>query len=393
MNRRNFINALLYGLSATLPGVPGAVLAQQHRQVARRLVLVELAGANDGLNTLVPYNNDHYRRLRPSIGLSREQVLDLGNDMGLHEALRPLMKYWENGSMAWVQGLGYPKANRSHFQSIALWERANDGTSKQRRNGWITHAVEHLLARPVHDPHGISIDGNMALFASDSGRWMSTRSADKLRDNSLPQAPENAQKTPSFALLQHRLDALNDTMSQLSGKLETVPNIPKFEGGRFAEQLRQVCILIAAGLDTPVYRVRLSGFDTHDKQAPRHTKLLQTLAQGLHAFSHQLNLMSEWNNTLIMTYSEFGRRAAENRSGGTDHGTAAPHLLLGGDVKGGVYGQAPDLADLVDQDPLFTMDYRALYHRVLVDGLGAESHPTSLAEYADNRLDHLIGKA
>jgi uncharacterized protein (DUF1501 family) len=143
-------------------------------------------------------------------------------------------------------------------------------------------------------------------------------------------------------------------------------------------------------VDTPVYRVRLSGFDTHQYQTGRHARLMRTLARGLSDFATSLKSFSEWDNTLVMTYSEFGRRVAENSSQGTDHGTAAPHMLLGGDVQGGFYSDEPSLIDLVDGDMQFSMDYRALYQRVLADGLGIEGKSAQLNPFQDKRLEKLI---
>ncbi|MBX2883581.1 MAG: DUF1501 domain-containing protein [Granulosicoccus sp.] len=389
MNRRLFIRSIVSGLVPLLYGISPRMWAKPVDTV-RRLVLVELAGANDGLNTLVPFGNDHYYRLRPSLGLKRKNLINLDDSTALNSALKALQPFWEKGQMAWIQGLGYPKPNRSHFQSIALWETASDGQSRRRRHGWMTHAVEHRMPRPIFDPHGISLAANLSLFASDTGRWLSVRNAKQLRDDALPEIPGSASQHPSLNLLQRRLQTLNETMARLEQLIAKAPPIPAFEGGALGEQLRQVALLIAAGLDTPVYRVRLPGFDTHENQEQRHARLLGELGSALHDFSRQLERSSEWNNTVIMTYSEFGRRAAENRSGGTDHGTAAPHLVLGGDINGGLYSESPDLSQLIDGDPNYTMDYRALYNQVLVGGLGASPHTDALTEFSDSRLDKLF---
>ncbi len=398
VKRRHFLQALLLGAGVPLIGLNRHVLAGEHEIPHRRLVLVELAGANDGLNTLVPYANDHYHRLRPDIGLSRKDLITLNDSLGLHQQLKPLMPLWERGELAWVQGLGYPKANRSHFKSIALWETAGDGQRAPDSEGWMTHAVEHLLARQINDPHGISLAGNLSVFASETGRWLSTRSVKELLQQSPPSLAGQESEHTALALLQQRLQTLDATLTSLGNKLESTKTdapLPAFAGGRFGEQLRQVAMMMAAGLDTPVYRVQLQGFDTHQNQPARHDKLMKTLSQSLASFSSALRRMGEWDNTLVMTYSEFGRRAAQNRSNGTDHGTAAPHLLLGGAIAGGLYGSQPNLAELDEGgDPLFTMDYRALYHRMLADGLGAvDAQQGNLAAYADDRLQDLVHSA
>lgn len=393
MNRRQFLHGALLGASVPLIGLNRQAMAAEFTPHKRRLVLVELAGANDGLNTLAPYSNDDYHRLRPTIGLAKNDIIALSEALGIHSSLQPLMALWERGELAWLQGLGYPKANRSHFKSIAIWETAGDGKHSRSSQGWMTHAIEHQLARTVHDPHGISLAGSMSIFASESGRWLTARSSKDLLQKAPPSGTPGAHTHATLALLQQRLQSLDNTLTAVARKLDPARfshQIPAFKGGAFGEQLRQVALLIRAGLDTPVYRVQLGGFDTHQGQQARHKKLLTVLAESLSNFSDTLRDLAEWDNTIVMTYSEFGRRANENKSRGTDHGTAAPHMLLGGAIAGGLYGEQPDLADLPNGDPRFTMDYRALYHHLLVQGLGADRNQHTLEQYADTRLNDLI---
>lgn len=392
--RRHFLKQLLLCTATPLAALNRRAFALDDSVTHRRLVLVELVGANDGLNTLVPYRNDHYYNLRPTLALHQPDIITIDQSLGVHASLEPLMPLWERGELAWVQGLGYPKANRSHFKSIALWQSAGDGLSARAAQGWLTHAVEHQLGRQVIDPHGISLAGDLGVFASNSGRWFSTESVEDLKKQQVPQNLNTQSEHPTLKVLQQRIATLDSTLKGLQKKLNNTSaqsEIPRFSGGALGEQLRQVCMMVAAGLDTPVYRVQLKGFDTHRNQQPRHQRLMKALAQALASFSKVMRQMGEWDNTLVMSYSEFGRRAAENRSAGTDHGTAAPHLVLGGSVVGGIYGDAPDLADLSDGDPLFTLDYRALYNRILVDGLGVSTAGSgTLCEYADARLEKLL---
>ncbi len=401
MKRRDFARSLLLGCTAPLGLLNKELFAAYNdgaltgytpatNTASRRLVLIELAGANDGLNTLVPYRNDHYYKLRPTLGLQSGDLLPLSDDQAVHLSLRPLMRLWERGELAWVQGLGYPAASRSHFKSIALWETAGDGETPRMDQGWITHAIEHQMAHAINDPHGISLAGDMDIFASESGRWLSLDNTEQLKSTQVPTSTTTHYEHPALATVQGRLQILDQTLNRLTEKVARAPAVPAFDAKGFGEQLRQVAILIAAGVDTPVYRVRLDGFDTHENQQGRHARLLDVLARGLNEFSDTLIRMGEWQNTLIMTYSEFGRRAAENHSAGTDHGTAAPHLVLGGAVKGGLYGVAPDLADLPDGDPLFTLDYRALYQRMLHDGLGCTGTLASLDAYRSELLSDLF---
>ena len=395
MNRRRFVQQLLLGTV----GPVGFLSAHSLFNFAessepthkRRLILVELAGANDGLNTLVPHRNDHYYKARPTIGLSGSDVIRLNDELSVHAELKPLQAVWEKGEMAWVQGLGYPNANRSHFTSIALWESASDGLNQRNTGGWITHAMEHQLPRTLHDPHGISMAGDMGIFASDSGRWLSLRSLEQLKDEGLPDSRVATEFSQSaLSLVQSRLNTLEATMSTLASKVDNGPRVKRFAAGGFGEQLRQVARLITSGVETPVYRVRLEGFDTHQNQLGRHSRLLRNLSSGLADLTAALKAAGEWDNTVIFTYSEFGRRAVENSSGGTDHGTAAPHMLLGGAVNGGLYSDEPSLSQLVDDDLIYTMDYRSVYRQLLVSGLGIERQYPYLSEYGDDRLAKLL---
>jgi len=383
MNRRDYLRLLLAAPAFALP-----MLARARDNSARRVVLVELAGANDGLNTLVPARDDNYHRLRPTIALGASERIDITDSLSFHYALKPLMPLWESQQLAWVQGLGYPLPNRSHFKSIALWETSGDG-NKQRRDGWLTHDIEHRLARSINDPHGISLVENLNLFKSNTGRWLSMTSPEQFLQLKGQQIGHVTEFNSSISSVRQQIEALEQSLYRISTKMESNPEVPSIPGSELGMQLQQVVRMIRAGLDTPVFRVQLSGFDTHEYQQYQHRSLLEQLASALAAFQRALSADGEWENTVVLTYSEFGRRAAENQSGGTDHGTAAPHLLMGGAIRGGIYGSSPNLEGLsASDDPEYTMDYRALYSAVLSDWLGIEDN--TFVGYNDSRLSRLF---
>ena len=374
MQRRDWLKCTLLGLCGASFGSYGQWLTANTN--GQRLVLVELAGANDGLNTLVPIRNDHYHKLRPSLALSESEVIDLQDDYALHNGLKTLMESWQHGDLAWVHGLGYPSPNRSHFKSIALWENGGDG-NEEGRSGWLTHDIEHSLGRRVTDVHGISLVNDMSLFNSDGGRWLSMSSPEQLDIKRRPIDPSAEQVNSSIQLVTARMQELDSTMQILQNRLAKAKKPARIGRGALGRQLQQVHHLIRAGLDTPVYRVQLAGFDTHQGQLGRHKNLLRQLSDSLSEFRQALINDGQWQNTLVMTYSEFGRRATENQSAGTDHGTAAPHLLMGGKLNGGLYGTPTDLSELIDGDPAHTLDYRSLYHTVLANWFGVSNNQFS----------------
>lgn len=366
MLRRDALKLLSSAGMLPLLGHSSFTQAASNAFSGKRLLLVELAGANDGLNTLVPFRHDKYHKIRPRLALQENQTIRAEDEFAFHVGLEPLMPFWEKQNLAWVHGLGYPAPNRSHFKSTAIWESGSDGQS-ERRSGWITHDLEHRLAVAPSDPLGISLVDDISLFNSDSGSWLSLRSPEHLAAVAARDTPSIDQRFKVLQTVSNEMLGLNTSLNNLSRKLQSLRKVPRIPGGELGRQLQEVVKLIRAGVDTPVYRVRLGGFDTHANQLGRHARLMRQLGAGLAKFGDILIQDGEWNNTIIMTYSEFGRRAAENASAGTDHGTAAPHLLMGGAVQGGLHGTHPDLSSLVDDDMVHTMDYRSLYNQVLND--------------------------
>jgi len=346
-----------------LPLLPGTSLSQTGQ---RRVILLELSGANDGLNTVVPFKDDRYHELRPVLGLKQNKVIELNDNFAFNKALQPLMPIWERGEMAVAHGLGYPNPNRSHFKSIALWETGGDG-NKKRRDGWITHDIEHAYAVTNVDAHGISLSGGLGIFTSPTGNWLSMDTASQFSGRTVGSStnPVPGHNKMMIALQEHAT-TLNASIDSIARKIEDNRRLVRPTGaGSFNAQLAHAINLINSGIDSPVIKISLGGFDTHENQNNRHTKLLKQLSAGIVKLRKELSKTDNWNNTTVITYSEFGRRAAENKSNGTDHGTASAHFVFGGSVNGGFYGQHPDLGNLLDGDLQFTMDYRALYSGVL----------------------------
>lgn len=340
-------------------GVPGP-LAQ------RILLLVELHGGNDGLNTLVPLDQPVYRRLRPSIAIGAQDAIGLSRAQGLHPELRPVAEMFERGEMAIVNAVGYPNPNRSHFRSIEIWEQATD-SDRYGDQGWITRAVaEHpVLSRREADADAIVVgDGAIGPLAGPAMRLVTLREPRQFLAQSealgqvalRPDAPDS---------LRHVVRTQNEAVAAAAAvrrKLTARNRFGRgFAGDPFARALAIAADLIADGVVIPTWKATLGSFDTHADQPARHARLLGRLAAGLAAFREAMIDMGRWNDTLVVTYSEFGRRAAENASRGTDHGTAAPLFVLGGSVEGGIFGAAPDLEALADGDVRMATDFRSIY--------------------------------
>ena len=366
MNRRDFLNAAAAtGVTAWMPTALGAS-PDAYRNL---LVLVELKGGNDGLNTVVPYADPNYYRLRPRIAIKREEVLQLSERAGLHPSLAALMPLWQGRELAVIQGLGYPKPNQSHFRSIEIWETASN-SEQYLQEGWLARA---FAANPV--PKGFVADGivvgsqEMGPFAGGARAVALTNTEQFMRQSRL--ATPAARR--GNAALTHILKVEGEIV-QAAGSLGSgVALRTEFPNGEFGNALRTASQVIASQAGVAAVRVTLNGFDTHQNQPGQQANLLKQLAEGLAAFKTALMELNRWNSTLVMTYAEFGRRAAENNSNGTDHGTANVHFAMGGQVRGGLYGQAPQLDRLENGNLVHSIDFRSVYATVLEKWWGGDA--------------------
>lgn len=359
MDRRQFL------LGASTLSVVLAARSALADQTHRVLVLVELKGGNDGLNTVIPYADPHYHQFRPGIGVARDKTLQLDEHVGLHHRLEALMDAWKARDLAIVQGVGYPAPNRSHFRSIEIWDTASS-SNQTLSEGWVSRAFEG-----VQLPHGAGVDAIVAdtnalpvtgpglrtIVMQDAANFLHQAAAMKEAQDPIGNG------NPA---LRHLLDVrreVNAAAVGLHAKLRDGP-APAYAfaaDNGFGHQLDLATRLLLARVPVMAIKVALLGFDTHANQAPTQERLLGFLAAGLATFRKNLVAANLWNDVAVLTYSEFGRRVRQNASGGTDHGTAAPHFVMGGKVKGGLHGAYPSLADLQDGDLKHTVDFRNVY--------------------------------
>lgn len=337
----------------------------------RKLVLVELQGGNDGLNTVVPYASPAYYAQRPTIAIARDEVIRLDDQVGLHPALRPLAPAWQAGELAVVQGLGYAEPNRSHFRSIEIWDSAQD--DRHFTEGWVARifrdhpppaslAAEGVVfGRPYVGPllgreRRVIVMDTAAAFARRGARLADARSVSG---------------NPALAyILDTQAEAIAASarvmkdLARAEADEALAERLQHFPSDRFGRQCLELARLLAAGTGMAAVKMSIGSFDTHIRQPDTHARLLESLAAGLaelRGFALERGL---WDDLLIVTYSEFGRRAAENKSLGTDHGAAAPHFVLGGKVKGGLLGPHPDLERLENGDVALGVDFRRLFATV-----------------------------
>ena len=379
MKRRDFLAASVAALFA-----PGLAFAQENYR--RLLILIELKGGNDGLNTVVPYADANYYSLRPRLAVPRDQVLQLDARAGLHPALKPLMPLWQAGELAVVQGVGYPSPNLSHFRSIEIWDTASR-SDQYLADGWLARL---FAERPV--PGGFAADGvvvggnDMGPFAGRGGRAIALAEPEQFLRQARLASPSGKARN---AALGHILKVENDIVqaaSHLGGQRQFRTEFPR---GQFGNAVRTAAQLASSEAGVAAIRLSLGGFDTHQNQPGPHPRLLGELAEGMAALKAALVEAGRWDSTLLMTYSEFGRRPQENNSNGTDHGTASAHFVAGGRVRGGLYGDQPRLDALEGGNLRYAVDFRSMFATAIGRWWGMDS--TRLLGGRFDTLDLLKG--
>lgn len=356
---------------------------------SKTLIIIQLAGGNDGLNTVIPYADSRYHQLRPHLGIPDDQIVQLNGSVGLHPSLKSLKSVWDAGQLAIVENVGYDHPSLSHFQAMDIWQTADPAMG--RHDGWLSTLVGGSVDANGHPLHAVSVGPMLApalccpavsppalssvgdYLLKPDPRYATGKAA---REDALNRLYSSYLAPAPYAAL---LEATSLTAEQSSKELQdaaaqhqpaATANYPK---GGLGDGLKLLSALIARDLGLRVGYVVLGGFDTHSTQAKHHADLLQNLADGISAFQADLAAHGKADDVVIMTWSEFGRRAAENASAGTDHGTAAPLFVVGTNVKGGIYGDPPDLGNLDNGNLRFGNDFRSVYATVLENWLQADS--------------------
>lgn len=394
--RREFLKVLGSAGIVSLGTIPPHFLARAAETTAgvaardkRVLVLIQLAGGNDGLNTLIPLGDPAYEKARPGIGIRKGQALKLNDSFGLHPSLTGLRDLYDEGKLAIVQGVGYPNPDRSHFRSMDIWQSAQP-QNENPRDGWLGRALEWQFDRQPGLAEALTLGTAKLPLAFVSTR-VNVPTLRRLEDFQLVDGQGSAanreltrttlkQVTAQPTTAGGELDYLRRTtatalasaerLKSLSSTYRTTVNYP---GTGLASRLKLIAQMLTADLPARIFVVSLDGFDTHSQQQPGHAALMAELAGAIRAFEQDLVEHKLSDRVLLATYSEFGRRVAENGSLGTDHGAASMLFALTPTGKAGLHGTHPSLTDLTDGDLKFTTDFRSVYATMLDNWLEISS--------------------
>lgn len=375
LSRRHFFHhsAGILGLGAAVPALwQQAACASEPHVDSPILVVLELTGGNDGLNTVIPYQDDVYHKRRPTLRVEPGKVLKLDDHVGLHPALKDLKRLWDDGHLAIVQGVGYPEPNRSHFRSMEIWQTGAVGPAPVA--GWLGRLGD------AHPGVDLCHVGQGSVPQALLGRKAIAQSLASIADfrlvpgADLPSRFPGHPPCPALEEIRHRYTLSAELASRLQNlHVESAgPADPDAVPGRLAS----ISSLIRADTPFRVFYTSQGGFDTHASQIYTHQQLLQTLGKAVTGFLEGLKSRDLAERVVVLIFSEFGRRLAENANRGTDHGTAAPVLIAGSPVKAGLLGKAPSLAELDETgDPRFTVDFRDVYASLLRQWLNVDPAP------------------
>jgi uncharacterized protein (DUF1501 family) len=387
--------ALISGTMAlfSAPGWAKAALNGPDKTASKskRLILLELFGGNDALNTLVPYADPLYQYYRPTIGIARDDVLRLSDDVGFNPAFRGLANVFERGELAVIQDVGYPHPNLSHFGSAAIWASADGQVQRASENGWIGRVLTaNRSFLPSMDADGIILSGDQDLLKGENLQVLSmTDSKAFLQDSARMINPKlDVDGHRALAHLQHLLRDKEAIAERVQARLK---GQNRFDAwfikdnylGPLDAQVSLLLWLIESGVETPMYKLSISGFDMHANLRGQHEQLLGKVQSTVLNLRRGLIDIGVWDDTLIVVQSEFGRRPEENASGGTDHGTSGPVLLAGGGLAGGIYGARSDLSRLDEEGNLgFGVDFRQIYSAIIQNFWGMTEDPMMKAGFS-----------
>ena len=374
MERRKFLKQNV--LASSLFFVPSFVKAFENAIKGslgfKKLVIVQLSGGNDGLNTIIPYTNDIYYKSRPNIAIAKNDCIKITDEFGINKNLAPLKNLYDKGYLSVINNVGYPNPIRSHFRSTDIWHTASD-SNQYLNTGWLGRYIDVYGKKPYS---GIELDDSLSLIMKgDVLKGIATKNPTSLYNNT---------KTPYFKkvldsqrdvhLSEHNLGYLYKTMIEAKSSAKYIFETSKtynsaltYPNNPFGKQLKTTAQFINSRVESKVFYVSMGGFDTHVRQEKKQNKLLQTYSEAMDVFVKDLEQKDTFKDTLILTFSEFGRRVQQNAASGTDHGAANNVFIIGKNLKKqGFYNEAPNLIDLdKNGDIKYTVDFRSIYATIL----------------------------
>ncbi len=353
-------------------------------QNGKKLVVIQLSGGNDGLNTVIPFRNDIYYQQRPVLAIGRQSLLPLTDEVGLHTSLPLFRALYNQGELTIVNQVGYPNAERSHFRAMDIWH-SGSSASEYWGTGWLGRYLDHNC-QGCSQPHRVvEIDDTLSLAVKgEHTKGLAVKDPQKLYKTVQNSHIQGLYQVYTSKVKdggnEGELDFLYKTLAEtvesadyIHQKARIISQGKNYPLSQIGRQLKVAGELISSGIDTSVFYVSHTGFDTHVRQMQQHERLLKQLNEALEAFVDNMKKQNYWNDTLIMIFSEFGRRVAQNASIGTDHGKANNVFLLGGGLRNpGMYNNLPTLMQLDDGDIPFEVDFRSIYAAILREWLQAD---------------------
>jgi uncharacterized protein (DUF1501 family) len=377
MKRRDFLKSTTLASGAFLiPSFlkPLEAMAAADMTGYKNLVIIQLSGGNDGLNTIIPYGNDIYYQKRNTIAIKKPDIVTLNDMQGLNPNLSALKEIYDEGWMSVINSVGYPNPDRSHFRSMDIWQTGSEA-NQFLTTGWIGRYLDANCAVNKDPYAAVEVDDTLSLALKGvKMKGIAVQNPAKLYQSTRePFFKELVDEHGSTHLNEDNLGYLYKTMIETYSSANYIQQTSKtynttaqYPQTAFAKQLKSVAKFINSGLKTRVYYVSLSGFDTHTQQQNQQGRQLKIYGDAVAAFVKDLKQAGKLNDTLVMTFSEFGRRVEQNASNGTDHGTANNVMIFGGKLKkAGIYNSAPNLAQLDDGDLKYEVDFRDVYATLL----------------------------
>lgn len=370
MNRRNFLSltGTFTGGTLLLPNFLHAFgKSSQFITGEQSVVFIQLNGGNDGLNTFIPFDNSLYYDLRPNIGIAKDDIIGKTKGMGFNPALKDFATIQQNGHLSVIQNVGYPEPNRSHFRSQEIWQTASN-TNEYLNEGWLgryldIHCHEHQPTAGINLDaiDNLSLKGKQpnSVTVKDPNRFKvrkDTKETQKLSDN------------PQLDFVRKIANSVTEGSDEIQKALANSKSEISYPKSGLAKNLEWMARLIKGNLNSKVYYTSLNGFDTHDNQINSHARVLGELNDAVFSFYNDLKEANLLQNITIVVFSEFGRRVKDNGNG-TDHGTAAPMFIIGGNNKGTIIGNNPNLEDLDNGDLKYEIDFRSVYSSLLENKL------------------------